>query len=194
MRENCTLREEIEKRIIRVLINSGLIFLITFILSFLNINFSSILAIIPTGGFTLATAASLIAVIILFFIALRIILDLIRLVDIASSLLLKYIPGFNPEKSSSVVRALKELLIIFVIAMLVSLASPIISVIPNIGVWLNLAISIVAFAFSIILMYDAGRTIYTAFESSIQALIDHIVTHTNKAEKKEASSPSSSRE
>lgn len=187
-RENRALREEVEKRIIRVLINAGLIFLITFILSFLNINFSSILAIIPAGGFTLATAASLIAVIILFFISLRIILDLIRLVDIASNLLLKYIPGFNPEKSSSVVRALKELLIIFVIAMLVSLASPIISAIPNIGGWLNLAISIAAFAFSIILMYDAGRTIYTAFESSIQALIDHIVAHTNKVGKRGESS------
>lgn len=181
------MREEVEKRIIRVLINSGLIFLITFILSFLNISFSSILAVIPAGGFTLATAASLIVVIILFFISLRIILDLIRLVDIASNLLLKYIPGFNPEKSSSVVRALKELLIIFVIAMLVSLASPIISVIPNIGGWLNLAISIAAFVFSIILMYDAGRTIYMAFESSIQALIDHIVAHINRTEKREES-------
>jgi|GEM_PF-6268157 len=32
---------------------------------------------------------------------------------------------------------------------------------------------------SIILMYDAGRTIYAAFESSIQAIIDRIVTHSN---------------
>jgi len=180
------MREEVEKRVLRVLINSSIIFAIVLALSFLNISFSSILTIIPTGGFTLTMAVALIIVIILFFMFLRVVLDLIRLIDLASESLLKHIPGFNPNKGPSVVRALKELVIIFTIAIVVSITSPLMSSVPNIGGWLSLAISIVAFVFSIILMYDAGRTIYAAFESSIQALIDRIVAHTsNKREEEE---------
>ncbi|MEM2342193.1 MAG: hypothetical protein QXX94_02320 [Candidatus Bathyarchaeia archaeon] len=171
------LREEVEKRVLRVLINSGIIFLLILSLSFLNVSLSSILIIVPAGGFTFTIAIALIIVIVLFFMSLRVILDLIRLIDLASESLLKHIPGFNPNKSPSVVRALKELLIIFAIAIVISVTSPLLSSIPNIGGWLSLAISLVAFAFSMILMYDAGRTIYTAFESSIQALIDRIVVH-----------------
>jgi len=178
-------REEVEKRVLRVLINSSIIFAIVLALSFLNISFSPILIILPTGNFTLMRAVALIIVIILFFMFLRVVLDLIRLVDLASEALLKYIPGFNPNKGSSVVRALKELAIIFMIAIMVSITSPLISSVPNTGGWLSLAISIVAFIFSAILVYDAGRTIYAAFESSIQALIDRIVAHTSNKREEE---------
>jgi len=173
------MREEVEKRVLRVLVNSSIIFAIILALSFLNISFSSILIIIPAGGFTLTIAAALIIIVILFFMFLRVMLDLIRLIDLASETLLKRIPGFNPNKSPSVIRALKELAIVFAIAMVVSVASPLISSAPTIGGWLSLAVSIIAFAFSIILVYDAGRTLYAAFESSIQALIDRIVAHAN---------------
>ncbi|MEM2960083.1 MAG: hypothetical protein QXU67_00595 [Candidatus Bathyarchaeia archaeon] len=179
------MREEVEKRVLRVLINTGLIFIIGLALGFLNISFSSILAVIPVGGFSLTMALALIAVIVLFFMALRVVLDLIRLIDFASETLLKHIPGFNPEKSPSVVRALKELLVVFVVTIMVSVASPLISSVPNIGGWFSLAISIAAFAFSVILMYDAGRTIYAAFESSIQALIDRIVAHNHNSSERE---------
>jgi hypothetical protein len=179
------LREEIEKRVLRVLINAGLIILIGLALSFLNISLPSILTIIPAGSFSLTVFISLIIIIVLFFTALRITLDLIRLMDAASTSLLRRIPGFNPEKSSSIVRALKELLAVFAITICTSLISPLISSIPKVGGWLSLTLSIVAFAFSAILMYDAGKTIYAAFESSIQILVDHIVAHINGGEVKE---------
>lgn len=172
-----TSRENVEKRMLRVLINIGLIFLVILVLGFLNISFSSITAIIPSGGFTLATAVALIAVIILFFIALRVVLDLIRLIDAASKTILKRIPGFNPEKTPSIIRALKELLAIFIVAMAASASLPLVSSIPKIGGWLSITLSIAALLFSIVLAYDAGRTIYAAFESSIQLLIDRIVAH-----------------
>lgn len=176
-------REDVERRVLRVLINIGLIFLMILALGFLNISFSSIITVIPYGGFTLASAVALIAVIILFFIALRIVLDLIRLIDVASETILKHIPGFNPAKSSSLIRALKELLAIFIVAIAASISSPLVSSIPEVGGWLNIALSLAALVFSIILAYDAGRTIYAAFESSIQLLIDRIITHTNDRKK-----------
>ncbi|MCX8171224.1 MAG: hypothetical protein N3E47_04545 [Candidatus Bathyarchaeota archaeon] len=182
------LREDVERRVLRVLINIGLIFLVTLTLGFLNISFPSITAIVPSGGFTLAAAVALIAVIILFFIALRIILDLIRLIDMASETILKRIPGFNPAKSPSIIRALKELLAIFIVAIAASISSPLISSVPEVGGWLSIALSIAAFAFSLVLAYDAGRTIYAAFESSIQLLIDRIIMHSNDGEEKDKES------
>lgn len=171
------MREEIKRRILRILINTGLIFLVVFALGFFNISLSSILTIAPLGGLTLATAVALVIVIILFFMVLRVVLDLIRVIDAASGSLLRYIPGFNPERGPSIIRALKEMLVIFIAAIFVSIASPLISSIPEIGGWLSLAVSVATFIFSIILMYDAGRTLYAAFESSIQVLIDRIVAH-----------------
>ncbi|MEM1601584.1 MAG: hypothetical protein QXS36_02785 [Candidatus Bathyarchaeia archaeon] len=172
-------RKDVERRVLRVIINIGLLFLMILILGFLNISLSSIIAVIPYGGFSLTMAVALIAVVILFFIFVRIILDLIRLIDIASTTVLKRIPGFNPDRGPSVLRALKELLAVFVIAIAASVSLPLISSIPDIGGWLSLALSIAALTFSIILAYDAGRTIYAAFESSIQLLIDRIIMHSS---------------
>ena len=173
------MREEIEKRTLRTLINAGIIFLLILALSFLNINLTSITSIIPSSGFSLTAAVALIAVIVLFLVALRTTLDLIKLVDLASETFLRHMPGFNPEKSPSIVRALKEVLIILIISVAVSAASPIISSIPNIGGWLSLGISAAAFLFAAILAYDSGKTIYAAFESSIQVLIDRLISHSN---------------
>lgn len=179
------MRKEIEERILRVLMNTGLIILIGLALSFLNISLPSILTIIPTGSFSLTVFLSLIIIVVLFFTALRITLDLIRLMDAVSSSFLRRIPGFNPEKGPSIIRALKELLAVFAITICVSLISPLIASIPNVGGWLSITLSIVAFAFSAVLMYDAGRTIYAAFESSIQILVDRIVAHINGDEVEE---------
>jgi len=176
------LREEIEKRVLRILINSGLIAVIFLSLSFLDISFPYIIAIIPSEGFTLTIAVALLVIIILFFMALRIILDLTKLIDMASFSLLRHIPGFNPEKGSSIIRALKELMVVFIIAIAVSIASPIISSVPRVGGWIGLVLSIAGLALSLALMYDAGKTLYSAFESSIQFLIDRITSHYEKKE------------
>jgi len=176
------LREEVEKRVLRVLINSGLVTVIVLTLSFLDISLPYIMGIIPREGFTITVAIALLAVTILFFLALRIILDVTKLIDIASAFLLKHIPGFNPAKGSSITRALKELMIVFIIALGVSVASPMISSIPSVGGWIGLGLSLSGLALSLALMYDAGKTLYTTFESSIQLLIDKITAHYEKQE------------
>jgi len=171
------LKREIEGRILRILANIGILALMILALSFLNINIPSILTVIPQEGFTVVAALTLMITVILFFIALRIILDLIRLVDIASNTLLKRIPGFNPDRSPSIIRALKEIAIVFLLAIAISITTPLTSSIPGVGGWLSIALTIAAFTFSLILLYDAGKTIYAAFETSIQTLIDKITMH-----------------
>jgi len=175
-------REDVEKRVLRILINLGLIAVTFLALSFLDISFPNIVVILPERGFTLTIAVTLVAIIILFFIALRIILDLTKLMDMASVSLLRRIPGFNLQKEPSIIRALKELMIVFIIAITVSIASPILSSTPGLGGWAGLTLSIAGLVLSLALMYDAGKTLYTAFESSIQLLIDKITTHNEKTE------------
>jgi len=170
-------REEVEKRILRVLMNSGLIAVISVGLSFLDISFLHIIRVIdPREGFNLTIAMALLFIVVLFFIALRIILDLTKLIDIASISLLRHLPGFSLDKGPSIVRALKELMIVFIVAIGVSIASPVISAFPGVGGWAGLALSLISLALSLALMYDAGKTLYTAFESSIQLLIDKMTT------------------
>jgi len=177
------LREEVEKRVLRILINFSLIVAIVLVLSFLDISLPYIIDVIPKEGFTLTIAVSLLVIIVLFFTALRVILDLTKLIDMASVSLLRHMPGFNPENSSSIIRALKELMLVFIMAITVSIASPIIiSSLPEVGGWLGLAISIICLALSLALIYDAGKTLYSTFESSIQLLIDRITNHYEKRE------------
>ncbi|MEM2740101.1 MAG: hypothetical protein QXQ29_04805 [Candidatus Bathyarchaeia archaeon] len=171
------MRREVEGRILRIIANIGILALIMLALSFLNINIPSMLTLIPREGFTFITAIVVMITVILFFVALRIILDLIRLVDIASNTLLKRIPGFNPERSPSIIRALKEISTVFLAAIALSIATPLITSIPGIGGWLNIALTITIFIFSLILLYDAGKTLYITFESSIQVFIDRITLH-----------------
>lgn len=174
------MRREVEGRILRILANIGILALIMLALSFLNINIPSMLTLIPYEGFTFIAALALTITMILFFVALRIILDLIRLVDIASNTILKRIPGFNPERNPSIIRALKEVSIVFLVAIALSIATPLISSIPEIGGWISIGITITVFIFSLILLYDAGKTLYAAFESTIQTLIDKITLHEEK--------------
>jgi hypothetical protein len=72
---------------------------------------------------------------------------------------------------------LKEVSIVFLLAIAISITTPLTSSIPGVGGWLSIALTIAAFTFSLILLYDAGKTIYAAFETSIQTLIDKITMH-----------------
>lgn len=172
--------EEVERRVLRVLINSGLLAILILALTLVIPSFPSVVAVIPHEGFTLTIAVALLAIIVIFFTALRIIMDLTKLIDAASALLLRHIPGFNPEKGSSTVRALKELMLVFIIALTASLISPMISSMPGVGGWAGLTLTIAALALSLILMYDAGKTLYAIFQSSIQLLIDRIASPNEK--------------
>jgi len=174
------LREEIEKRVLRILINSGLISLLMMALVYLEVSFPYILVAVSKEGFTLTMAIGMLGLIVLFFLALRVILDLTKVIDAASASLLKHMPGFNPEKGSSIIRALKELALVFAIAMIVSIVTPLISAVAA-GGWIGLVLSLTCLVLALALMYDAGKTLYTAFESSIQLLIDKLTSSNDKS-------------
>ena len=166
--------EEIKERIIRVLINLGVLFLIV---TASGLSIPSILAsfsILPAQGLSFGTVFMLILVVISAFLALRILMDIMRLFDLTSEYLIKYIPGLKTGKGVSITRALKEIAFVLILVLLSTLISPVLLMIPHMGPWLALAVSLIILVTSVLLIYDAGRTLYAIFESGIQLFIDKL--------------------
>jgi len=166
--------EEIRKRAIRVILNSGILFLIVTITSFTIPGVLAVIREIPKEGLTIGSAMGLLLVFVAAFFALRMLLDIIRLVDLTSDFLIAQIPGLKAEKRVSIVRALKELVAVLVMVIAVSIASPLLLFVPGVGWLLQVAVSVGLAIPSIILLYDAGRTLYAIFQSGIELFIERL--------------------
>lgn len=165
---------EIRKRVVRVVINSGLLALIIVIFQLALPGALALIFLIPKEGLTITTSFILLLITIASFFALRILLDLLQLVDLISDHLIKHLPGFKSDKRISIKKALKEITIVSALILLTPLASSLLLRIPSVGYWLTIGLSITFVIISIILIYDAGKTLYAVFQSGIQLLLDKI--------------------
>ncbi|MEM2888913.1 MAG: hypothetical protein QXI71_06860 [Candidatus Bathyarchaeia archaeon] len=166
--------EEIKRRIIRVFVN---LIVLSLIITASGLSLPSIVAIftiLPREGLSLSSFIMLVLISVSTFFALRILLDIIRLVDLASSFLIKSIPGLNDRKRVSIIRALKEVMLAFLFVLLSSIISPFLLLVPNFGPWLLFGVTIIILSISLFLIYDAGKTLYAIFESWIQTIVDKI--------------------
>lgn len=168
-------QNELHKKAIRIIVNSGIMVLIITLMTFALPGTLAIISQIPTDGLTIASAVGLLFVILSAFIGLRIILDLIRIVDLASDFLVTHIPSLRAKKRVSIVRALKEILVVLIMAIAATIASPILLFVPGIGWILQLVVSFGLAIPAVILLYDSGRTLYAIFQSAIDLLIDNII-------------------
>ncbi|MEM2094226.1 MAG: hypothetical protein QXI32_02890 [Candidatus Bathyarchaeia archaeon] len=163
---------EICKRLLRILVNGVAFF---FMMTVMTIVFPDVLFLIrqiPTQGLSYKSAIGLLLVVITTFLGLRVMIDLIRLVDITSEYLLVHIPGLRQDRRISLMKAIKELAIVVILIIAATSISPILAHIPDIGLWLDLGFSITLAGLSIILIYDAGRTLYAVFQSWIELILD----------------------
>lgn len=169
-------QKEIRKRAIRVIANSGIFFLILTITTFAIPGAFALVSQIPIEGLTFASAVGLLLAFLAAFFGLRIVLDLIRLVDLTSDFLVAKIPGLKLEKRVSVVKALKEVVVVLVMIVAVSIASPFLLFVPRVGWLLQLTVSMGLAVPAVILLYDAGRTLYAIFQSGIEYFIDRLAS------------------
>jgi len=166
--------EEIRKRTVRVIVNAGILFLIVTITSFAIPGVLGLVTQIPREGLTIGSALGLLLIFVAAFFGLRILLDLIRLVDLVSDSLVAQIPGLKEGKPVSIVRALKELIAVLVMIVAASIASPLLLLVPGVGWLLQVVVSVGLAILSIILLYDAGRTLYAIFQSGIEFFVDRL--------------------
>jgi hypothetical protein len=165
---------KIRTRVARVLINSGILFLLVTLTPFAIPGTLALISEIPTAGLTFASTIALLLVFLNAIFALRIVLDLIKLVDLTSSFLVAHIPGLKIEKRVSIVRALKEIIVVLVMTIVASIGNPFLLLVPQVGWLLQLVLSIGLAIPAIILLYDAGKTLYVIFQSGIEILIDKL--------------------
>lgn len=165
---------EIRTRVFRILVNTGIMVIIMVALNLFLPGALSLIFLIPQQGLTFTTTLVLLLIVIITFFALRILLDLIHLVDLTSIRFINKIPGLRTERKISIKRALKEIIIVLVLILVGTVSSPFLLLIPNVGGWFSLGISIVLLAISIILIYDAGKTLYAIFQSGIQLFVDKL--------------------
>lgn len=177
--------EEIKKRTVRVLINSGILVLIVVALDLSIPGVLALIFLIPREGLSMGTALILILITATSFLALRILLDLIRLVDLTSDFMIKHIPGLGIGKKVSITRALKEVILVLILVLSTAVISPILLLIPQIGYWLVLGVSVASIVVSIILIYGAGKTLYAVFQSSIQLFINILSGEHRRGESEE---------
>jgi len=177
------LAEEIKKRVIRVILNLAFLFVLAIALNITIPGALAVIRLIPKEGLSLSTAFMLLFIVVMAFQALRIILDLIRLVDVASTFLIKYIPGLKVKNKISVVRALKEIMIVIILILLTTAVFPIFLLVPKFEPWLTIGVSVISVVVSIILIYDAGKTLYAVFQSGLEFFIEKLVGSQGKPEK-----------
>ena len=176
------LAEEVKKRVLRITLNSTVLVVLAIALNITIPGALAIISSIPSEGLSLSTALILLLVIVMAFQALRIILDLVRLVDLFSELLVKHIPGLKTEGKVSVVKALKEIIIVIVLVIITTAVFPFTLLIPELEPWLSIVVSMTSIIVSIILLYDAGKTLYAVFQSGLDFFIDRIVGDRDQAE------------
>ena len=165
---------EIRTRVFRILVNSGIMVIITVAFNLFLPGALSLVFLIPQQGLTFTTALVLLLIVIVTFFALRVLLDLIRLVDLMSNRFVKQIPGLRSERKISIKRALKEIVLVLVLILAATASSPLLLLIPNVGGWVSFGLSLVLLAVCIILIYDAGKTLYAVFQSGIQLFVDKL--------------------
>jgi hypothetical protein len=87
----------------------------------------------------------------------------------------KHIPGLKTEGKVSVVKALKEIIIVIVLVIITTAVFPFTLLVPEFEPWLSIGVSMASIIISIILLYDAGKTLYAVFQSGLDFFIDRIV-------------------
>ena len=176
------LTEEIKRRVLRIILNSAVLVVLTIALNITLPGALAIIRLIPQEGFTVTTAFLLLFIIVMAFQALRIILDLVRLVDAVSAVLVKRIPGLKSEGKISVVKALKEIIIVVVIIILTTTLLPLSLFMPGFPPQLTIGFSILSIAVSIILIYDAGKTLYALLQAGLEFFIEKTVGDSMKGD------------
>lgn len=176
------LAEELKKRVLRIILNSIILVVLTISLNITIPGALVVIRLIPQEGFSITTALMLLFIIVMAFQALRIILDLVRLVDFISDFIVKHIPGLKSGGKISVIKALKEISIVLIIIILTTILLPLSLLSPDIPLQLIIGFSIISIAISVILIYDAGKTLYAILQAGLGFFIEKALGDVKEAD------------
>ncbi len=162
-------KEEIRLRAPRLVVNLMMVFIFWILNVFVPPTLEGIQ--IPGVNYPLDQVFWIITFLIIVMFLVKIISDAMILGDILTDAVVGRL-GIRGKRSPK--RALRDLIYIIVVVLVVAAASPFLGRIENGGGMLSTAVTYIALALIIILIYDIGRIVYELIEEKAEILAEKI--------------------
>jgi hypothetical protein len=167
--------EEIRRRFPRIVMNLMMAVIFWIIDVFVPPTVSEV--VIPGLNTNMGLLIWIVATVIMAIFLIRALSDALVLGDILTDVVVRRL-GIKEERSPK--RAARDFIYIIIIILVVTALSPILATVADIGHSLTTAVTYVALALIIILIYDMGRILYRIIEQKAELLADRL---TRMAEK-----------
>ncbi|MBC7130779.1 hypothetical protein H5T51_06140 [Candidatus Bathyarchaeota archaeon] len=171
-------REEISRRLPKLTMNLIMAFIFWVISIFVPPTAEGI--VLPGFGYDASTLIWFITIVIMGIFLVRALSDALVIGDILTDAVVRRM-GVKEDMSPK--RAARDLAYIIVILLAVTAISPLVSMVENIGGWLNIAATYIALALILILIYDMGRILYKIIESRAESLAERLTKAIEEADK-----------
>lgn len=184
MKAEARLIDELRERLPRLAANLTLavgIYIVTFLVSPLFTVFNPVL---PTINVSISELVRLVLYMMIALFGVRIVVDLMRLIDVGSSVLISRLPGMKGETEVSIRRALKDVVYIIIVILVVWPVLPILSGafsgVPLFGGYISSAASLIVLGVILFFLYDISRTIHTIVSAQAMDITELVVSWITK--------------
>lgn len=183
--------DELRERLPRLAANLMLVvglYIVTFLVSPLFTFFDPSL---PTVNISISELIRLVLYMVIALFGVRIVVDLTRILDVGSSLLIPRLPGMKGEAEASIRRAFKDAVYIIIVILVVWPVLPILSTafsgVPLFGGYISSAASFIVLGVILFFLYDISRTIHTIMSTRAIDITELIVSRIAKKRRGEES-------
>ena len=169
-----SIRNEIRKRLPRIIINITVAFMF-WIISQLGPLFVKGVVIpgisIPPPFDTVSSIVGLTAMLIAVVFLVRAISDILFFVDISAEIIVR---SLGIKEKRPLKRIARDFTYIILTLLIATAASPILSPIPQVGAYLTAIVSIVALGIFLVLIYDIGKVVHGVLQEKTRRIADWI--------------------
>lgn len=183
--------DELRERLPRLAANLMLVvglYIVTFLVSPLFTFFDPSL---PTVNISISELIRLVLYMVIALFGVRIVVDLTRILDVGSSLLIPRLPGMKGEAEASIRRVFKDAVYIIIVILVVWPVLPILSTafsgVPLFGGYISSAASFIVLGVILFFLYDISRTIHTIMSTRAIDITELIVSRIAKKRRGEES-------
>jgi hypothetical protein len=132
--------------------------------------------IVPAVGISIGLMVAVIFLVILAILVVRVLHNTGSLVNLSSETLSKAVPGLEEPYVNLFRKVTRDFFFAVVILILFYVVTPFIVLIPGVGVSLAAAIPLVLGATIVILLYDAGRLLYSETTKVIDQVAEKVAS------------------
>ena len=172
MTEARSVSEDIRQRLPRLILDFIAIIL-TLAVAYVVLPIADAISfIVPAVGISVGLMVAVIFLVILAILVIRVLHSAASLVNLSSETLTKAVPGLEEPYVNLVQKVTRDFFFAVVVLILFYVITPFIVLIPGVGVSLAAAIPLVLAGTIVILLYDAGRLLYSEITKVVHQLAE----------------------